>query len=246
MALLDIIINTLKINCSVVQCTGYASDIEALFYLFFFPTVFIILFIYIVIGVVLDKAGGKEGGLRLLVSVALYAFIVFQGYYNLFVSLSRLWWVLLATLVGLWIFIRTLIKGRGGDKGGSPFPAVRGSGGVFDYAGKKVRGKLEGTAKKKITQIEQELSNLRSEVNTIEGQFENPSQGTDIGNLIDKYKAHKKFVLETLEEYSNLGKASMGGINWDIEKKDEEYMKELKELDDRVEKISEKLYKKAE
>jgi hypothetical protein len=125
MALLDIIINTLKINCSVVQCTGYASDIEALFYLFFFPTVFIILFIYIVIGVVIDKAGGKEGGLRLLVSVALYAFIVFQGYYNLFVSLSRLWWILLATLVGLWIFIRTMIHGRKGGATGSPMSGIK-------------------------------------------------------------------------------------------------------------------------
>lgn len=123
MALLDIIIETLRINCSVVQCSGYASDIEALFYLFFFPTVFIILFIYIVVGVVLDKAGGKEGGLRLLVCLALYAFIVFQGYYNLFVSLSRLWWILLATLAGLWIFIRTMIHGRGGS-GGSPMPSI--------------------------------------------------------------------------------------------------------------------------
>jgi predicted transcriptional regulator len=243
MALLDIIIDTLRINCSVVQCAGYASEIEALFYLVFFPTVFIILFIYIVIGVVLDRAGGKEGGLRILVSLALYAFIVFQGYYNFFVSLSKLWWILLATLVGLWIFIRTMIHGRGGGTTGSPMPRI-GDGGLPGYVDRKFRGRLEGTEKKKVKQIEQELSNLRSEVNTIEGQFKNPSQGTDIGNLIDKYKAHKRFVLEILEEYSNLGKASIGGINWDIENKDEEYMKRLKELDDRVEKISEKLYKK--
>jgi hypothetical protein len=123
MALLDIIIDVLKINCSVVQCSGYASDIEALFYLLFFPSVFIILFVYIVTGAIINKIGGKAGGLRILISVALYAFIIFEGYYNLFVSLSRLWWLLLATLAGLWLFIRQIIHGGGGGaEGGKGFP----------------------------------------------------------------------------------------------------------------------------
>jgi hypothetical protein len=127
MALLDVIIDILKINCSVVQCTGYASDIEALFYLFFFPTVFIILFIWVITGVITQQIGGKTGGLRILISVALYAFIVFQEYYTLFVSLSQLWWLLLATIVGLYIFIRKIIHGNGGG-GGSPMEGIGGRG----------------------------------------------------------------------------------------------------------------------
>jgi hypothetical protein len=127
MTLLDVIIDVLKINCSVVQCTGYASEIEALFYLFFFPTVFIILFIWVITGVITQQIGGKTGGLRILISVALYAFIVFQEYYTLFVSLSQLWWLLLATIVGLYIFIRKIIHGNGGGggAGGRGMSAIR-------------------------------------------------------------------------------------------------------------------------
>ena len=243
MAFLDIVIDVLKINCGVAQCSGYASEIEALFYLLFFPTVFIILFVYVVVGSVMDKVGGKEGGLRILISVALYAFIIFEEYYTLFVSLSKLWWVLLATLVGLWVFIRQFIHGKGGSEGG----AYSGFGGrsLVDFGSRKLRGKLEGTEKKKVTQINQEISNLRTTVNTIEKEFKNPSRGTDIGNLIDKYNAHKKYILEIIEGYSELGKVNEGGIMWDIEKKDEKFMHELKELDNKIEEISKKIYRNA-
>jgi hypothetical protein len=111
MALLDIIIDTLRINCSVVQCTGYASDIEALFYLFFFPTVFIILLVYILTNFIFRGEGNTPRGLRLLISVTLYAFIIMEGLYTMFTSLSRFWWLFAVILIGLWAFIRHLIGG---------------------------------------------------------------------------------------------------------------------------------------
>lgn len=127
MALLDVVIQVLNINCSVVQCSGYSSDIEALFYVLFFPTVFIILFVYIVTGAIISRMDGKPGALRILISVALYAFIIFEGFYSLFASLSRVWWLLLVTLVGLWIFIRQFIHGGGGGGGGGAYSGVGGS-----------------------------------------------------------------------------------------------------------------------
>ena len=133
MALLDIVIEVLKINCSVVQCSGYASEIEALFYLLFFPAVFIILLVYVVSGVILEKAGGKEGALRLLIGVTMVAFVIFQGWYTFFVSLSKIWWILVVGIVGLFVFIKKMVHGGGGGSGFGT--ARRGGGGLFGIGG---------------------------------------------------------------------------------------------------------------
>lgn len=241
MALLDVIIDILKINCSVVQCTGYASDIEALFYLFFFPTVFIILFIWVVTSVIITQIGGKAGGLRILISVALYAFIVFEGYYTLFVSLSQLWWLLLATLVGLYIFIRKIIHGNGGGvTGGRSMAGVGSKPGILQYPGKKFKRVLEEKEKKKIIKIKQEISNLKSSVNIMEKEINNPSPGTDMTKMIKSYHQHKAAILADTDELSEVGKASALGIDWKIEDKGQKYEDELKELDKRVEEITNK------
>ncbi len=246
MALLDIIIDTLRINCSVVQCTGYASEIEALFYLFFFPTVFIILLVYILTNFIFRGDGNAPRGLRLLISVTLYAFIVMEGLYTMFVSLSRFWWLFAVILMGLWAFMRHLIGGGGSGGGaGGKMPGFGGGSGPLGYFGKKVRGKLEESEKKKRTQIEQEISNLRSSVNLMEKELEKPSPGTDMTKMIGEYHNHKKFILTLTDELSEMGKANVVGIDWNIEKLEKEYEDKLKELDKKVEDITKKVYKQA-
>ena len=136
----DFIIELLKINCGAVQCSGYATEIEALFYIVFFPTVFLILFIYILTNFIF-RGGGFSRGLRLLIAVAAYAFVVFQGMYNIFVSLSSAWWILTILLVGLFAFIRHLIKGGdGGGQGHMPGIGGKRSGlNILDRARGKAR-----------------------------------------------------------------------------------------------------------
>lgn len=117
-SILDILIQVLNIDCGVVQCY-YASEIEAMFYIFFFPTIFIILFIYILTSFIF-RGGGKVMGLKLMIAIGAYAFIVFEHLFTMFVSISRMWWLLTILLVGLFAFIRFLFKGgeEGGAKGG--------------------------------------------------------------------------------------------------------------------------------
>jgi hypothetical protein len=117
--ILDILIQTLNIDCSVAQCSGYASEIEAMFYLFFFPTIFIILFIYILTSFIF-RGGGKVRGLKLLIAIGVYAFIVFEHMFTSVVAISRLWWLLTIILVGLFAFIRFLFTGgrEGEARGG--------------------------------------------------------------------------------------------------------------------------------
>lgn len=119
--ILDILIEILRIDCSVVQCY-YANPIEGLFYLFFFPTVFIILFIYILTSFIF-RGGGKVMGLKLLIALGAYAFIIFQYLYTFFAAISQLWWLLTILLVGLFAFVRYLFTG-GREGGGGPMHGV--------------------------------------------------------------------------------------------------------------------------
>jgi len=121
-SILDIIIQILKIDCGVAQCY-YPNEIEAMFYLFFFPTIFIILFIYILTNFIF-RGGGKIKGLRMLIAIGAYAFIVFEGLFTLVVSVSHLWWLLTIILIGLIAFIRFLFTG-GREKGeGGRLPGI--------------------------------------------------------------------------------------------------------------------------
>lgn len=117
--ILDILIEILRIDCSVVQCY-YANPIEGLFYMFFFPTVFIILFIYILTSFIF-RGGGKVRGLKLLIALGAYAFIIFESLYTFFAAISHLWWLLTILLVGLFAFVRYLFTGgHEGGRGGMP------------------------------------------------------------------------------------------------------------------------------
>ena len=124
--LLSMIIQFLNINCSFIEC--YQNNpLEAVFYLVFFPTVFIILFIYIISNV-LVKGDGVKGpqGLRILVSVAIYMFIVIGGWYSLFVVVSKIWWLVIILLAGFWIFVRHYFGGSSKGSGGMPSAIITG------------------------------------------------------------------------------------------------------------------------
>ncbi|MCK4497308.1 MAG: hypothetical protein KAU24_03875 [Candidatus Aenigmarchaeota archaeon] len=117
-SILDILIEILNIDCGIAQCY-YANEIEAMFYLFLFPTIFIILFIYILTSFIF-RGGGKVKGLKMLIAIGVYAFIVFEGWFTFVVSVSHLWWLLTIILVGLFAFVRFLFTGgrEEGARGG--------------------------------------------------------------------------------------------------------------------------------
>lgn len=126
--ILQQLITILNINCSLINCY-YTNPLEGLFYLVFFPSVFIILFIYILTGSVFKGAGGVPHGLRLLIGIAVFLFLIFQGWYTAIVSISKLWFILVIILGGLWWFIRAHF-GKKEVKPGGGLPAVLGK-----YAG---------------------------------------------------------------------------------------------------------------
>jgi hypothetical protein len=234
MALLDVVIQVLNIDCGVVQCSGYASEVEALFYVLFFPTVFIILFVYIVTGAIINKVGGAQGAFRILISVALYAFIIFEGYYNLFAALASAWWLLLATLVGLWLFIRQIIHG-GGQQGS----AYRGfDGGLMGKTKERVLKRASGGKKKMEKELNAELKNMEATVD----MMEDPPAQTSFEGLMNTYKSQKRAYFSVLRKYTDLGfiKFEFGGQDFDISKMDDPWIDKVNNLDDKVVEIGKK------
>jgi hypothetical protein len=218
------VIELLKINCGAVQCSGYANELEALFYTFFFPTVFLILFIYILTGFIF-RGGGNVKALKLLISVAAYAFIVFEGMFNLFISVSKAWWILTILLVGLYAFIRFLFKGShgGGDRGGGAMPGI-GGGPISRWAKGAARDVITGDREDLKKEIRARFKNMR----TIIEQIKNPSSGTDVGSLVSQFRQYEGQAETAITELTKRGK--IGGVN--VENLGEKYWNELSKIQD--------------
>lgn len=71
----------------------------------FIPSVFIILFIYSILGRLFSGAAGTQQKLRLLVGIAIYLFIVTGGYYSTFAYFAGPYFVFLIFILGLIYFI---------------------------------------------------------------------------------------------------------------------------------------------
>lgn len=87
MDFMDFFMDIFKLDYSIVSEYASQGVLYQLFYLVFFPTLFIIFFIYIISRYVMHS----HRGLRILIAVAIYAFIILQGYYKWFVYLSKYW-----------------------------------------------------------------------------------------------------------------------------------------------------------
>ncbi len=179
--------NTLS-NCQqFVQ--GYATPIEQLFYFFFFPLVFMLLFIFILSEVVTEQA--KK--FRVLLGVAIFIFIILQGWYHFFLWISKFWFYSIIILGGLYVFMHKMGVRRGGGsgEGGSRSLNLPG-GGLLAYGAKKlIKGK---TGKEK--KIQAGLRELEGIVNEVK----HPRRFTDMGSLRGRYTATKEGVMKDIKD----------------------------------------------
>ena len=83
---------------------------------FLFPTVFIILFIYIILGVLFTKAQAK---FRILVGVTLYLVIIVNGWFSAFALFGQ-FYIILLLLLGIFYFVLIHFGIRIGGGGSAP------------------------------------------------------------------------------------------------------------------------------
>ena len=100
--------------------------IGPLFYFLLFPIVFTILFVYILANNILP-GGGLKLGMKLLIGISVFIFIIISGWYPIMLVLSEFWFIMIIVLFGAWYFIG---KHRGGGGEGKPkgrMPGLLGS-----------------------------------------------------------------------------------------------------------------------
>lgn len=123
----------------------------------FIPSVFIILFVYMILGRLFSVASGAQVKLRILVGIALYLFIVAGGYYPAFALFAGPYFLFLIFILGVIYFIPHHFRFE--QEGHYP-----------ERAGKHAKGytKLGRIAylEKEIERVEKELAHLEKLSNT--------------------------------------------------------------------------------
>lgn len=110
-----IFVEILKISSSVLNNPQWAATMQdRLLYLIFIPHVLLVIFIWIFADNVSRIGGGTHVGIRTLVSIATYVFIVFAGWYgSLIVPIFvGLWQLILAVALISFVLSRFLHPAR--------------------------------------------------------------------------------------------------------------------------------------
>lgn len=173
------------------------QPMEGIFYAVFFPIVFIVIFIYIISGTV----GAFTRGIRILVAMAVLAFIIIQGYYYYFILMSKMWLFVIIFLGVLWMIMHTFV-GRGGGGGKARALGGEGGGGPLGRAFSLARRKALGKERDEIRSIKDDLALL--------GNLPKGSHGVDevsgriLANLNTLRADSAFFGVSTAKDYAKL------------------------------------------
>ncbi len=198
------------------------QPVEGLFYLVFFPIVFIIVFIYMLS----NKLFSQHKGLRILIAVAFFALIILQGWYYLFMQLGKLWYLGLIILGFFWLLLYGLRGGIGGGQG---------------RTGTGVGGGITGGLLSRImNDVKGETRNLEKELEMALGQVKIVEEAAKRGdtqawrmaaNALDKLHALRREYLAILR---GPGGFRVGGKFKEYEAKIDAAIKKLQHVQSKV------------
>lgn len=204
--IVDTLINILCQQGTSSKCSQfvftYPDVTQQIVWLVFFPSVFLLLFIIFIANGVAKEPAVKY---KTLVAIAIYVFIVFQGWYHYFLTLSKYWFIGVIILGGIYVVIHKMgAAGRGNEGGGG---RSRGLSRIKeDITGKLYRKYVSGETKDTVHHIEMELRNLEN----IKRDIDRADPGKDVTRLREVFTQ----FLERLE--THLGELrkeeAVGGI----------------------------------
>jgi hypothetical protein len=206
--IVDLLVGLLCMQNTQSRCqqflAGY-NDVVQLVWLVFFPTVFLLIFIYLLAeGIVKGVEGNSKKKLQTLLSVAIYLFIIFQGWYHIFLSLSRFWFIAVIVLSGFFVFIN---KMGGAGRSGSGGKGLA-SGLKKELGGKLFRKYVSGQKKDMLHHIDVELDNLENIKKDIEEARSDTSK--DVSRLREVFTLTLERIEHHLEELRK--EESLGGV----------------------------------
>ncbi|MBN2101625.1 MAG: hypothetical protein JW716_02010 [Candidatus Aenigmarchaeota archaeon] len=197
MDIIDIVAEFLKIDQATVDSAMNQGVMQGIFHLFFFPTVFLIMFVMIL----MNKRGTGRKDLDMLITVSIYAFILMSGYYKYFVWMSTYWLYLLIFLGAIYVITHHTSKSNGGG-GGKQMPGFGGNATGFGKVMNLAKGDPLGI-KGEIAQLEVDLvrvqrnpggaNELNKSISTrmaqIRGLIDNDPRGAVYKNDLRKLEA---------------------------------------------------------
>ncbi|MBL7206755.1 MAG: hypothetical protein ISS36_04115 [Candidatus Aenigmarchaeota archaeon] len=142
----DIIIFMLELLCqknALQHCQSFIQRqpdmLNQMIFLVFFPTIFLLIFVYFMSGAVVNE----HKGLRLLLGIGIYLFIIFNGWYHIALIISEFWFVALIILGGIGIMVHRMSGGgRGYSSGAGRGLFSRIVGTVSQEATRKIEDKI--------------------------------------------------------------------------------------------------------
>ncbi|UCD02941.1 MAG: hypothetical protein JSV63_04120 [Candidatus Aenigmatarchaeota archaeon] len=212
----------------ISEFQSYAyQPIEGIFYLVFFPIVFILVFIYIISSAVGTFRETKK--FRILIAVAVFAFIILQGWYHFFLILGQLWLLVLVILGVFWIILHTFVGGASGGGARSRVAGVEGGGGAMGSLLKRIRSDVTGETKR----LENELNMALEEMKIVENAVKSgDSQAFRmIASSLDRMHALRREYIALLK---GPGGFRIGGKFRQFEAKIDKAIKRLQHLQSQV------------
>lgn len=186
---------------AINQYQAQQGDLQALIFFLFFPTLTIILFVWIFMHNFEGRFSGKmPKGLSLLVALGVYLFIILQGYYSIAITVSEAWIIVLVGF-GLWWFVTKQVFGSGGDKAGG----LSGLGGrTLQKALKTAQMMSSGERQDIIRDLEVRIRELEKDKKKVENQT-----GQQWAEASAEYRAKQtevRAILDRLERDTPLGR----------------------------------------
>ena len=162
--------------------------IGPLFYFLLFPIVFTILFIYILSSTILH-GGNLTKGMRLLIGISVFIFIIISGWYPIMLVLSEFWFIMIILLFGAWYFFRKHWGGGEAKPKGGGMPGLAGIGGeITSRIYRDVTGQT-GRLEKRVDLSIKEMEGLEATIHKDPGAWRAYSYRIDAcWALIKEYK----------------------------------------------------------
>ncbi len=232
---LEFLINILCQQNTASYCqsfiNSYPDPVQQIVFFVFFPFVFLILFVRVLSNGISSSSTLNDARMNFLISIALFLFIIFQGWYHIFLNISKFWFIAVILLGGFWAFIHRMGPASGSGGGGGS--VSRGRSAVGDFISRKMRNVIteeEEDLRKKIEDRFRRLEGLLSEI-------EKSPRGSEgrRGAIMD-YTAISTELERILKEYGEKGKIGM----FDVQKLAKGYWDRYSKLTERFERTTSK------
>ena len=215
--ILETIFEVLRVENLASQ---YSAPMDQFLYTVFFPSIFIILLVYIIA----NRFATFGRMWKILIGVAIYVFIIVfppnetYSLYSMFAPLGQVWFILIIVLVGIYAIFKTFFPSEGGGGGGAQSKSGLGS---------QLTGRLWKQATGQVGDIEKMV---RSELSALKAIAEKMKHAKTEMDYRDAYGAYPQLNddvvkhLQMLRQEISISGLKLGGGNYN------KFMKEYQNI----------------